>query len=165
LQLHPGSRCHPPPGYQQQPVAASQAESTEALFPLIPPDTNEGKAIYQQKCAPCHGISGLGDGERAQDLPNLVTPIGSLDVARQASPAEWFNVVTEGNLERFMPPFTSLTDRQRWDVVAYAFSLSIVQAAGISGAELYTSSCSECHGWDGKGDQTNAASQNPTSRT
>jgi cytochrome c1 len=29
-----------------------------------------------------------------------------------------------GNIENFMPPFASLSDQERWDVVAYALSLS-----------------------------------------
>ncbi|MBK8782804.1 MAG: hypothetical protein IPO22_13575 [Anaerolineales bacterium] len=32
-------------------------------------------------------------------------------------------MVTQGNLDRFMPPFLSLSDQQRWDVVSYALTL------------------------------------------
>lgn len=110
----------PPPGYQDQPIVGSQPETTAGpLYPVVAPDPILGKAIFVEKCAPCHGAAGLGDGPRSQDLPNPVTPIGSVEVGRTATPTEWYNIVTEGNLERFMPPFPSLNARQRWDVIAY----------------------------------------------
>lgn len=143
----------PPPGYQQQPIAAAQVETTSGpLFPLIPPNPDSGKAIYLEKCEPCHGNSGLGDGSRSQDLPNPVPPIGSAEFARRASPAQWFTIVTQGNLERMMPPFASLTDRQRWDVVAYVYSLSINPDTVAQGAELFGQNCASCHGAAGEGD-------------
>ena len=32
------------------------------LFPASAPDVANGAAIYVEKCAPCHGDTGLGDG-------------------------------------------------------------------------------------------------------
>jgi mono/diheme cytochrome c family protein len=109
-----------------------------------------------EKCEPCHGASGQGDGPRAQDLPNPVTAIGSPDVARGVPPVNWFTIVSQGNLERMMPPFASLTDRQRWDVVAFVFSLSTPRSALAQGAELYQENCAQCHGKRGKGDGSEA---------
>jgi mono/diheme cytochrome c family protein len=152
----------PPPGYQPQEPVVAQADTTPAaLYPLVPPDPAAGKAIFAEKCAPCHGESGLGNGERANDLPNPAAPIGSPDLARNASPVEWFNIVTQGNVERFMPPFSSLTDRQRWDVVAYAFTLSEDHASVSQGARLYDENCASCHGPRGRGDGQQAGSFKP----
>jgi mono/diheme cytochrome c family protein len=112
-------------------------------------------ATYIEKCAPCHGESGLGDGERASQLSVPVTALGDPAVARQATLADWYRMVTLGNLERFMPPFNSLSDRQRWDVVAYAMTLSDPLAGGIGGeidaAALYAQNCARCHGEYGQG--------------
>ncbi|MCU0489018.1 MAG: cytochrome c, partial [Anaerolineales bacterium] len=110
----------PPPGSQMPSVVpAEQATAvTGPLYPLVAPNPVAGQPIYAEKCAPCHGETGLGDGERAADLPNPVAPIGVPDLARSAAPAQWYLVVTQGNLERFMPPFPSLTPRQVWDVIA-----------------------------------------------
>lgn len=50
-----------------------------------------------------------------------------------------------------MPGFTSLDDRQRWDVVAYALKLSLSQDAIAAGKEIYAANCESCHGAEGKG--------------
>ncbi len=148
----------PPPGSEQLPVPSKQPEESNGpLYPLVPPNPGNGQPIYAEKCAPCHGQAGLGDGPQAGQLPNPVAPIGSPAFARQSTPANWFSQVTQGNLERFMPPFNSLSDRQRWDVVAYSFTLSAPPAVVEQGAELYQANCARCHGANGKGDGPDAA--------
>jgi mono/diheme cytochrome c family protein len=107
-------------------------------------------------------VNGLGDGPKAGELPNPVSAIGTAQVARQGTPAEWYRAVSEGNLERFMPPFSSLSVRQRWDVVAYTYSLSMNEEKIAEGAELYSANCAGCHGESGKGDGAAASSLQPT---
>jgi len=148
----------PPPGYQPPPVAQATVASTAGpLYPLVAPDPAKGEAIYTEKCAPCHGANGLGNGPQAMDLPNPVIAIGTSEVARQATPAKWFKVVTQGNLQRFMPPFQSLTDRQRWDVVAYSFSLSAPRQNVLQGSQIFQAECADCHGERGQGDGPKAS--------
>jgi len=143
----------PPPGAEQIPVSPTQPAAVSGpLYPLVPPNPEEGRAIFQEKCAPCHGSNGQGDGPRANQLPNPVAAIGTSEIARQASLVYWYNQVTRGNLERFMPPFPSLSDRQRWDVVAFAYTLSISPSTLERGAELYQANCAACHGDQGRGD-------------
>lgn len=151
--ITPPANYQPPAPVQTQPAAISGP-----LYPLAPPDPAAGESIYTEKCAPCHGPSGMGDGPRSAQLPNPVPPIGSPDLARQSTPAEWYRIVTQGNLDRFMPPFPSLSDRERWDVVAYTYSLSTPPDALAEGAELYTANCATCHGPEGQGDGPTAAS-------
>jgi mono/diheme cytochrome c family protein len=148
----------PPPGYQQPAEAPSTVvpATSGPVFPLVPPDAAAGGEIYAEKCAPCHGESGLGNGPNAAKLPNPVPPLGSPELSRLAVPAQWFQVVTQGNLERFMPPFRSLTDRQRWDVVAYVLSFSLSDQSLEKGADVYQENCASCHGEMGKGDGPDA---------
>jgi mono/diheme cytochrome c family protein len=149
----------PPPG-AQAPVITQQPSAQQvsnALYPLVPPNPAAGQEIYLEKCAPCHGQTGLGDGERAAGLPNPVAAIGTAELARNASPTQWYTVVSQGNLERFMPPFPSLNDRQRWDVIAYVFSLSQPVESSAQGGQLYQVECAACHGKQGKGDGPQAA--------
>ncbi len=158
----------PPPGYQPPPIIDAQATSPHGqMFPLVPPDPKNGEAIYAEKCAPCHGALGLGDGPQAAQLPTDVLPLGRAQVARQAVPLEWYLIITEGNLERFMPPFQSLSDRQRWDVTAYILTLSMEAEALSQGAELYAKNCAGCHGERGSGDGPAASglSVSPTNLT
>jgi mono/diheme cytochrome c family protein len=69
--------------------------------------------------------------------------------------------VTDGRLEKFMPGFQgSLDDRQRWDVVAYVYTLSATPQQVETGKTLYTAECASCHGNTGKGDGTKASGAN-----
>jgi mono/diheme cytochrome c family protein len=148
----------PPPNYQAPVVAQTQpAPVAGPVYPFVAPDPALGESIYAEKCAPCHGTSGLGDGPRASQLPNPVAAIGTTELARQATTAEWYRIVTEGNLDRFMPPFASLSDPERWDVVAYSLKLSISDASLAEGKELYDANCASCHGENGQGDGPDVA--------
>ena len=147
----------PPPNYTPEAVIAPTHSAP--VFPLVAPNPKQGAQLYSDKCAPCHGVTGQGDGPQASKLPNAVTAIGIANVARQASPATWFNVVTNGNLDRFMPPFgSSLSDAQRWDVLSYVYSLSIPDQTLADGKALFQQACASCHGNLGKGDGEKAAS-------
>ena len=110
----------PPPNY----VPPTPMPTLGALYPAASPDVQNGATIFAQNCAACHGNKGLGDGPQSMQLPVTVPGIGLSEIARSASPAEWFKIVTQGNLERFMPPFVgALSDQERWDVISYVFTL------------------------------------------
>lgn len=148
----------PPPGSEQLAAVTAAPQTTLGpLYPLVPANPADGAPIYAEKCAPCHGPGGQGDGPQAAQLPNPATAIGSPEVARAATPANWYTQVTKGNLERFMPPFASLSDRERWDVVAYVFSLSAPPEVLEQGGALYQANCARCHGEGGKGDGPEAS--------
>ncbi len=148
----------PPPDYRPPSTEAVQPVANQRLhYPVAAPDPQKGAPIYTEKCAPCHGDQGLGDGPRAAQLPNPVAAIGSPEIARMSIPAEWERIVREGKMDRFMPFFDSLSDSQRWDVIAYVYSLSAPAEAIARGKELYQENCAGCHGESGKGDGTQAS--------
>jgi mono/diheme cytochrome c family protein len=67
------------------------------------------------------------------------------DTARSDSLAQWFTTVSQGNLDRFMPPFIGdLSDQDRWDVVAYALTLHTKPDQIAQGKALFDSNCSNC---------------------
>src|SRR5512134_2206743 len=130
----------PPPNY----VPPTPAPTMGPLFPAQAPSTENGALIFAEKCAPCHGATGLGDGEQGIQLGVTVPAFGLPDIARPASPAQWYTMVTRGNMERFMPPFASLNDQERWDVVAYAMTLHMTEAELAKGRELFEANCANC---------------------
>src|SRR5512141_1593769 len=130
----------PPPGY----VSPTPAPTMGPLFPAKAPSTQNGALIFAQKCAPCHGATGLGDGPQGIQLGVTVPAFGLPEIARPASPAQWYTTVTQGNMERFMPPFASLSDQQRWDVVAYAMTLHTSEAELAKGKNLFEANCANC---------------------
>ena len=135
----------PPPNY----IPPTPAPTMGALFPSEPSSPARGKAIFDVKCAPCHGIDGLGNGPQAGGLPVPVSAIGLRDIASQYNPAKWFTVITQGQIDRYMPPFTSLSDSERWDVLSYVYSLSNTNSQVEEGAALYADLCATCHGPNG----------------
>jgi len=141
----------PPPGYQQ-PVFQETSEPASA-FPLAKPDPAAGESIYVEKCQPCHGETGLGDGDQSLNLPVKVSAIGTSEVANQSSPLKWYNTVLNGNLDNFMPPFSgSLSEEDIWDVLAYVYALRVSPDILAEGEKAFQNLCADCHGAQGKGD-------------
>lgn len=143
------------------PVSSDQGFEPLALPPSIRPDLLAGEVIYQERCAPCHGQTGLADGEMSDQLEYPPTLLGDPAMARQALPVDWYDAVTQGRLERFMPPFQSLDDESRWDVVAYALTLHTTPDQLSKGETLYGESCASCHGQGGAGGSSGPALTEP----
>lgn len=143
----------PPPSYKSPVPAKAQAQNTPApaAQPLLPPDPVQGAAYYAEKCVPCHGVTGRGDGPQAAKLGLPVPAIGTTELSRRASPAAWYEIITNGRMDQGMPPFRSLNDRQRWDVLAYTYTLSAPEAFVQQGKALYDQKCASCHGPSGRG--------------
>src|SRR5215208_7626213 len=130
----------PPPNY----VPPTAGPTLGPLFPAQAPSIENGAAIFAEKCAPCHGATGLGDGAQGIQLGVTVPAFGLPEIARPASPAQWYTTVTRGNMERLMPPFNSLNDQERWDVVAFAMSLHTTEEQIAKGREIFESKCENC---------------------
>ncbi len=142
----------PPPGSEMPTAPPTQPASEQLVFPVLPPDPERGASTYAEKCAPCHGTTGLGDGPDASGLPNPVPAIGSIELSRTATSTDWYLMVANGNIQRYMPPFKSLSVPQRWDVIAYVLSLSTSDEVLAQGQVLYEENCTACHGERGQGD-------------
>jgi len=143
----------PPQDFLATPIPVEPSvEAIDILYPLVPPNPSNGKVVYEDNCASCHGYSGLGDGERASDLPVSVPPMSDPQFVRNAIPRDWYLLLKEGHLEKYMPPFSDLTDRQRWDVIAYLYRLATIPEKTVVAEENYKNYCMGCHGDDGRGD-------------
>lgn len=132
----------PPPDYQapieQEPILQ------ETAAPILPPDISGGKIIYLEKCEPCHGENGMGDGSQSSQLPVAAAPIGNKDFAKDKKPIDWFEIITNGNIENFMPGFQSLDDRERWNVTAYVLTLSSTYNESEI-QKVFKENCESCH--------------------
>jgi mono/diheme cytochrome c family protein len=131
----------PPPNY----VSPTPLPTLGALYPTTASDLQNGAAIYVQHCAACHGDKGMGDGPQSMQLPVSVPPLGLREVAQAASPAQWYSIVSQGNLDRFMPPFVgALSDQERWDVVGYVLTLHTTADQIAEGRSLLEANCADC---------------------
>jgi mono/diheme cytochrome c family protein len=136
--------------------APAPAGAIENQVPPVKPSAANGAQIYARKCVACHGEQALGNGPRAATVKQQGGQVARLlepTLYQSAIPAAWFDVVSNGRLERLMPGFAqSLTPVERWDVLSYVWALGVTPQILQTGKDLYSTQCAACHGATGKGD-------------
>ena len=143
---------------QQSP----EFDMSQVTIPSGAPAAAFGARAYQENCAPCHGIQGMGDGPTAADLPGPPTAFADPDAVWEQSPAELFHTAKFGRMDKLMPPWRNeLSDDAIWQTLAYAWSLHSSEQETIQGADGYAVSCAGCHGETGAGDGPDATEAMP----
>jgi mono/diheme cytochrome c family protein len=126
----------------------------EPEHPNTPPDVALGAQLYAARCIDCHGASGAGDG--ALVASGQVGNPGNFrqsDAARSQRPTEWFATITNGRIDKLMPPWKdALTYDERWAVAMYTYTLHYTSEQLALGREVFARTCAECHGEGGLGD-------------
>ncbi len=125
-------------------VALAAAQSQRNAPPT---ELTQGKRLYNNQCALCHGIEGTGGKGPALNLPKL---------PRAATPSELAKVIAEGIEDTEMPGFWQLNEREVRQVAAYVRSLGRVQNVKLAGnatrgQALFEKNCANCHVVRGKG--------------
>ena len=93
----------------------------------IPGSAIAGHAIYEPRCAVCHGETGRGDGVAAESLITATPADFTKDTL--IATRDWvalFHRIREGGQGRHtsMPPWGMLfTDAEMWDLVAFIAAL------------------------------------------
>jgi len=132
-------------------AAPAQADSPPPT-PTGKPSVVGGQALWSQNCLPCHGPTGHGDGPTAAQLPNPIANFTSPTVARNYVPAQNFDVIKNGRMDKMMPPWKNkLSDDDIWNAVAYVWRLGTSPQELAAGEKIYTARCAACHGADGNG--------------
>jgi mono/diheme cytochrome c family protein len=91
--------------------------------PPLRGNPEEGRLIFEDRCASCHGLQGRGDGPRAPYLSPRPASLISAGTSVK-SDAELLAVITDGKARTAMPPWKDLlTEEQRRDVLAYIRTL------------------------------------------
>ncbi len=124
-------------------LAAARPDPTA----LKPADLAQGRKIYNNQCALCHGIGGAGGRGPALDQPKL---------QRAATPAALIKVIQDGIPNSEMPGFWSLNNREVRQVAGYVRSLGRMQTVklagdAIRGKALFETNCAACHVVRGQG--------------
>ncbi len=141
------------------PIPVSAVENQ---LPGSLPDVAKGGTIYGVKCLACHGETGQGNGPQATKIKsqggNVAKLVGS-QLSQDATPADWFDVVSNGRIDKLMPGFAqSLTPQDRWDVLSYIWAMGVPSQTLPSLQRSYADACLACHGAAGKGDGPDAGS-------
>jgi high-affinity iron transporter len=83
-----------------------------------------GREIFEQKCALCHGEGADGRGRRRKGLSSPPPSFRREEWRQSVTPQYVFEVVSQGKQGTSMPGWPSLTEEQRWDLVAYVLSVA-----------------------------------------
>src|SRR5437660_1470374 len=84
-----------------------------------------GSRIYATNCSSCHGSHGQGNGA----MPAL-----SQGPTQLASDGEVFWFITTGAVDKGMPSWSTLSERQRWELVTYLKSLKSSRGSQSNGS-------------------------------
>ena len=170
---------------QKMPTDATAAEIVEGgldtIYPITPNYEN-GKLIYLQNCAHCHGLSGQGDGWDGQYLD--IAPANFTDSnLRGMSDGDYYARVSFGIQNSAMPKWGEfLPETARWAAIHFiqqSFQVGMENQDSLftdkvanniltlssdnwtgegnvisadNGQTLYTQFCEGCHGAAGQGD-------------
>lgn len=110
------------------------------------PDIARGQRIFAENCVDCHGSSGDGKGQLVL-AGSVSAPLDMTDLAltRDKSPLDWFTIISEGNLEKLMPPWQeALSEQDRWHVALYSYTLAYSEELLALGQRLWTDRCEQC---------------------
>ena len=123
------------------------APTTEATVSAAwQPDISNGARIFQERCTECHGDSGDGLGALVA-AGSVERPLDMTDrrLVASKSPLGWFEVITEGRIEKLMPPWeNALSVKERWDVTLYSYTLGYDEELLAAGERLWRERCADC---------------------
>ncbi len=145
-------------------------------------DPTQGKAIYEKKCALCHGEKGDGSGPaaplldpRPRDFTKGKYKIRTSASGRLPTDVDLFRVISEGMPGTSMPAWKVLPEKDRRDLVAYVKTFAaeaFKEAPKVAelpkevasskeslarGKEMFEAiECNKCHGNAGRGDGPSA---------
>ena len=131
----------PPPNY----VSPTPVPTLGLLYPASAPNIQNGAMLFTQNCA---ALSRRYRTRQRASKPATArhrSRAGLGGYSALDSLAQWFTTVSQGNLDRFMPPFIGdLSDQDRWDVVAYTLTLHTKPDQIAQGKALFNTNCSNC---------------------
>jgi len=102
--------------YSQVQVPTSRLSSDDARA--------RGRALYQEKCALCHGERADGNGVRSKGLSGKPINFQNREWRASAKPPALFEVLSEGKRGTSMPAWPTLSDEEKWDLIAYVLSVA-----------------------------------------
>lgn len=102
--------------YQNVKVPVGRLASDEAR--------ERGRELFRKNCVLCHGIRADGNGPRRKGLSRPPANFGSHQWRSNTGPRRVYMVLSEGKRGTSMPAWPTLSDEQKWDVIAYVLSVA-----------------------------------------
>jgi uncharacterized repeat protein (TIGR04052 family) len=123
-------------GKQHAPAAAKKLRN-----PIAQPtdaDIANGKALYEQHCAKCHGNDGKSKTQAAQMLKDKPADLTGHNM-HMLTDGELYWITTNGIVKSGMPAMKSkMSERERWQTVVYMRNLTGSMNATLSGSQEVT---------------------------
>lgn len=102
-------------------LALAAAQSAPSPAPVGVPD--QGRPIFEARCASCHGLQGRGDGPQAPFLSPRPASLISAGTSVKTD-AELFAIINNGKPRTSMSAWKdALNEQERRDVLAYIRTL------------------------------------------
>jgi high-affinity iron transporter len=122
------------------------------IMPPAAPSPERGRSVFAENCVGCHGETGRGDGPSAATLAKKPADFTDPAFMRGETPLDFMHVVSVGKRLGGMPSWGDvLTPQERWDAVAYVWTLHAGEARLAEGRGLFLAQCAGCHGTAGEG--------------
>lgn len=83
------------------------------------PNHEQGKALFANNCASCHGAEGNGDGVLSDGLDPAPTNFHDTELMLQVSPYQAYNTIKLGVTGTSMRAFPELSEDDLWDLAFY----------------------------------------------
>lgn len=83
-----------------------------------------GRALFEQRCALCHGERADGEGVRRQGLSSPPPSFRSQRFRDGHDPRQVFLVIRHGKRGTSMPAWPTFDERETWDLVAFVLRAS-----------------------------------------
>jgi high-affinity iron transporter len=135
-------------------LATATGVSVEA-FPASPPSAARGQQFFAENCITCHGEQGDGKGPSAAQLQPPPANFTDATFMRGETPYDFFHVISLGKRNTAMPAWNgALSVQDRWDLVAYVWTLAPGSMRIAEGQGIYLTQCAACHGATANGHGT-----------
>ncbi|PSC06534.1 cytochrome C [Alsobacter soli] len=114
------------------PVDAAAQDAARQPPPVTPALLARGRERYEIACAPCHGLSGYGDGVIVSR--GFPAPLSYHEPRLRSADASHFIDVIEHGYGVMYPYAARVAPKDRWAIVAYIRALQLSQAARVADA-------------------------------
>jgi high-affinity iron transporter len=88
------------------------------------PNVAQGEKLYQIYCLGCHGAKGMSDATLGQTMKKKPAAIADPEILNRLSPEKVYEVVSRGISDQGMPSYKHLSEKERWDLAAFVFTLN-----------------------------------------
>ncbi|MGH7454824.1 MAG: c-type cytochrome, partial [bacterium] len=108
----------------EETMAILVKEKDLPVAPRRTPDLGYGKILFEENCAPCHGLRGAGDGPSADTLNPKPRDFTDPERMNALTPWQFYHAITFGVEGTAMPSFSeAFAARPRWNLAFYLMTL------------------------------------------